>query len=110
MLIALCTVLTVSGNPAVGGISYGSVYRPTETGSAGGGPNAGHGGGKVKVRVPAEFLLDGYILVDGTSGTAGAGGGSGGSVLIESGKMCCKLEHYLLSILFKKDQTVWICR
>ena len=73
------------GDPTVGGVAYGSIYIPSLTGSVGGGAHGGHGGGKVKIRVPAEFLLDGKILVDGANGGTNSGGGSGGSIFIESG-------------------------
>lgn len=75
----------VGGDPTVGGIAYGSVYKPVETGAAGGGSHGGLGGGKLKIRVPAEFLLDGFILADGADGELNSGGGSGGSVFIETG-------------------------
>lgn len=59
-------------------------------GSAGGGSSGGLGGGKVKVRVPSQFLFDGKILVDGADGWyngISGGGGSGGSIYIETGKI-----------------------
>lgn len=64
------------------------MYKPEEAGGSGGGSNPGLGGGKLKIRVPAEFLLDGYILADGGDGGydgSSSGGGSGGSVYIETG-------------------------
>lgn len=70
------------------------MYKPKTFGSAGGGTNGGNGGGRVKIRVPAEFLLDGYLLVDGADGTYSSGGGSGGSVYIETGNVLIKCYEY----------------
>jgi len=78
----------VNSDPTLGGTAYGSVYKPTDFGSMGGGTSPGLGGGKLKIKVPAEFLLDGYILTDGADGDydgTHGGGGSGGSVFIEAG-------------------------
>ena len=76
----------MNGNGTIGGLAYGSLYKPIETGSSGGGLKGGHGGGKVKIRVPAVFLLDGHILADGEDGGTNSGGGSGGSVFVEAGQ------------------------
>ncbi|WAR26297.1 TENX-like protein [Mya arenaria] len=67
----------VPGNSTGGGEAFGSVYKPVLTGSKGGGTLGGLGGGKLYIKVPAEFLLDGIILIDGADGGTGAGGGSG---------------------------------
>ena len=79
----------MSDNSSVGGIAYGSIYKPTETGSIGGGGEyAGKGGGKAYIKVPAIILIDGFILVDGGDGSGtGGGGGSGGAILIEAGEL-----------------------
>lgn len=97
----------MNGDPTVGGTAYGSVYKPIEMGSSGGGTSPGLGGGKLKIKVPAEFLLDGYILADGADGdydgTSG-GGGSGGSVFIETGLLFIlhavyvKLDIYIVTV------------
>ena len=84
-------LISASGNTAAGGTAYGSLYNPTESGSRGGGSQAGYGGGKVYIKVPAIILIDGDILADGSDATGGEhGGGSGGSILIEAG-MCSDL-------------------
>ena len=80
-------LISASGNTAAGGTAYGSLYNPTESGSRGGGSQAGYGGGKVYIKVPAIILIDGDILADGSDATGGEhGGGSGGSILIEAGR------------------------
>ena len=83
----LSLIIPASGNTAAGGTAYGSLYYPTESGSRGGGSQAGYGGGKVYIKVPAIILIDGDILADGAKATGGEhGGGSGGSILIEAGR------------------------
>ena len=80
-------MISVLSNTTSGGIAYGSLYNPTDTGSRGGGTHAGYGGGKVYIKVPATILIDGKILADGSEATAADhGGGSGGSILIEAGR------------------------
>lgn len=70
----------------VGGISYGTIYRPYQPGNPGGdGPipfTGGKGGGVIRVTV--DFLWnDGTISSNGgNAGGSDAGGGSGGSVFI----------------------------
>ena len=83
----LLFIILASGNTTAGGTAYGSLYYPTESGSrGGGGSQAGYGGGKVYIKVPAIILIDGDILADGADATGGEhGGGSGGSILIEAG-------------------------
>ena len=82
----LFLLISASGNSSAGGPAYGSLYYPTESGSRGGGSQAGYGGGKVYIKVPAIILIDGDILADGADATGGEhGGGSGGSILIEAG-------------------------
>ena len=79
--------LSDANDTTTGGIAYGSLYHPEETGSRGGGDHAGYGGGKVYIKVPAIILIDGYILADGSDATGYEhGGGSGGSILIEAGR------------------------
>jgi len=79
-------VLTEPGQSTGGGVAYGSLYKPKLPGSRGGGDYGGLGGGKLYIRVPAEFLLDGIILADGAAGGTSSSGGSGGSVWIETGE------------------------
>ena len=77
----------MSGNNSAGGTAYGSIYKPEDSGSRGGGSHGGLGGGKVYINVPAIILMDGYILADGAAGTdINGGGGSGGAIFIEAGK------------------------
>ena len=75
------------GNSFVGGTAYGSIYKPEDSGSRGGGTHGGLGGGKVYIKSPAIMLMDGLILADGAAGSANSGGGgSGGAIFIEVGK------------------------
>jgi len=90
-------VCTEPGLSTGGGVAYGSVYKPALLGGKGGGDYGGLGGGKLYIRVPAEFLLDGIILADGAAGGTGSGGGSGGSVWIESGM--CALGMNILGVV-----------
>ena len=77
----------MTGNSSAGGIAYGSIYKPKQTGSNGGGVNAGKGGGMAYIKVPAIILIDGFILADGADGSGtNGGGGSGGTILIEAGE------------------------
>ena len=73
-----------------GGITYGSLYEPTETGSSGGEDKYGYpgarGGGRIRIRVGGVFDLDGNLNADGFAGSDIAGGGSGGSVWITTSK------------------------
>ena len=75
------------GNSFVGGTAYGSIYKPEDSGSRGGGTHGGLGGGKVYIKSPAIMLMDGLILADGAAGSANSGGGgSGGAIFLEVGK------------------------
>lgn len=70
----------VGGGAAdVAGDSYGSLYRPTESGSRAR-STAGKGGGKIYIKVGTMIYNDGLMTVSGSSGTDG--GGSGGSIWI----------------------------
>ena len=81
-------LISASRNTTAGGTAFGSLYFPIESGSPGGGSQAGYGGGKVYIKVPAIILIDGDILADGADATGGQhGGGSGGSILIEAGRL-----------------------
>ena len=83
----LFLLISASENTSAGGPAYGSLYYPTESGSRGGGSQAGYGGGNVYIKVPAIILIDGDILADGADATGDEhGGGSGGSILIEAGR------------------------
>ena len=69
---------TEGGRSAVdGGGTYGSLYRPVETGSSGGkGPHGlpgSRGGGKVRVWVGFALTLDGIINVDAENAAANSG-------------------------------------
>jgi hypothetical protein len=64
------------------GTSFGSVYRPFESGSGGGG--AASGGGVVKINA-GSVLLNGTIRANGT--LVSARGGAGGSVWITTGRI-----------------------
>jgi hypothetical protein len=67
--------------------TYGSLYEPYASGSAGGGSGGGLGGGIILMTVGSVLQLDGSVVVNGGDGTAGGGGGgSGGSVFITVGK------------------------
>nr|XP_026694748.1 uncharacterized protein LOC104266654 [Ciona intestinalis] len=70
------------------GQPYGNLYEPEVFGSAGGGPNAGSGGGRIWLNVTGMIHIDGELCADGgnadtTSGSIGAGG-SGGSLWLHS--------------------------
>ena len=69
-----------------GGQYYGSMYRPVDRGSKGGGNgiyDGAAGGGVIHVITGFTLYLDGVISVDGGPAGGAAGGGSGGSVLVE---------------------------
>ncbi len=89
-----------SGEPGVGGVCFGfdaaNIFAPRFFGSGGGntwsGGNivsgtGGAGGGCVSLTVGGTALIDGQILVNGTSGTAYAGAGSGGSVYLSAASL-----------------------
>ena len=65
------------------GLTYGSMYRPLESGAASGvGPSAS-GGGAVKI-IASSLVVDGSIR---SNGTAGGTGGAGGSVWISTSRV-----------------------
>lgn len=71
----------------LGGLPYGSVYRPFHLGSGGGHGQGtgGSGGGMLLWKVGQELELDGLVTLRGRNGSGlNAGGGSGGSILIET--------------------------
>jgi hypothetical protein len=81
---------------AYGGITYGSVTAPTESGSGGGGytgtqvpPAAGGaGGGAIRLTVTGTLQVDGTVSARGLAGTGpSAGGGSGGSINLTVGTL-----------------------
>ena len=76
---------------AAGGVSYGSVFAPTDFGSGGG---AGYGsfiggssgGGAVQLEVAGVCIIDGQVSAEGQPGFQdNSGGGSGGSIFVEAG-------------------------
>ena len=100
----LTSLILAPGDSSAGGIAYASLYKPTSTGSRGGGTYGGYGGGKVFIRVPAIILIDGNILADGADASAGSdGGGSGGSVFIEAG-----MSFKALNIKALLEDNYWI--
>ncbi|MCP4214762.1 MAG: hypothetical protein GY765_08890 [bacterium] len=69
-------------------LTYGSLYRPFESGSGGGGYNTsdegGSGGGVIRIAA-TDLVLDGEILSNGgTSSKTYGGGGSGGSIWLDA--------------------------
>ena len=72
------------------GTPYGNLYEPSDFGCRGGGglPEAGLGGGIIKMKVSNKLKVDGTITCSGSSGGGVAsGGGSGGSLWIETNIM-----------------------
>ena len=74
----------------VSGDYYGSLYKPTTRGSAGGiGSDGTHtyaggkGGGIINLSVSSHLLVDGTMSSDGSHGSH-SGGGSGGTIFVES--------------------------
>ncbi|GAI09881.1 unnamed protein product, partial [marine sediment metagenome] len=82
-----------------GGLTYGFSTQPTNTGSGGGGTDAGYpasggrGGGAIKLNVSGTTTIDGSITANGENGGVdsknycGGGGGSGGSIYIITGTL-----------------------
>ncbi|MCV5217215.1 hypothetical protein OFC53_38925, partial [Escherichia coli] len=72
--------------------AYGSVYTPTEMGSAGqnGQVSGGWGGAALRMTVTGTAVLNGTIDVSGASGASSSyagGGGAGGSLWITVGTL-----------------------
>jgi hypothetical protein len=78
-------------NDAVPGQPYGSVTRPTDLGSGGGGAGGaelgGSGGGAVRLLVAQTLALDGTISANGAPGAGYSGAGSGGSIYVTAGAL-----------------------
>jgi hypothetical protein len=76
---------------AAGGLSYGSLTAPSDSGSGGGNANSpynlgGAGGGAARLTVNGTFALDGRLSADGLVGVgSGSGGGAGGSMYLTTG-------------------------
>ncbi len=76
---------------STGGVAYGSITRPFDFGSGGGGSSrftgsGGHGGGLIFINVTDTIIINGSILSLGQNGTQdsqdGTGGGAGGSIFV----------------------------
>ncbi len=74
-----------------GGIAFGSVENPTDTGGRGGyyySAGGGAGGGAIRLTVTDLLQVEGRISANGVCGTnSGAGGGAGGSILLNVGTL-----------------------
>ncbi len=80
-----------SGDPTLGGTTYGSVTTPNDFGSGGGyyyEPTVyvpGAGGGIIRITVQGTLLVDGRVSANGGHAEHPAsGGGAGGSILINA--------------------------
>ena len=81
-----------SGEPAAGGVAYGSLTQPTDLGSGGGGwtNRAGAGGGSIRLAVGGLLQVDGQLRADGGAvnpAYGDGGGGSGGSIYVTVGEL-----------------------
>jgi hypothetical protein len=78
----------MSASNALGGLTYGSFYQPTNLGSGGGSGYigaGGPGGGLINLQVGGNLLLNGAVSANGANGAnSRSGGGSGGSVWLSA--------------------------
>ncbi len=75
-----------SSSNAVGGVTYGTFYTPTNLGSGGGSSYAGTGGpggGIIEITAGGAVTVNGSVSANGATATnSRAGGGAGGSIFI----------------------------
>ena len=73
-----------------GGSTYGTIEKPTQPGSGGGGSNSqpgSAGGGVIFGNVTNDIVIDGTISADASDSNCGAGAGSGGAIWLNAGNL-----------------------